>query len=160
MCIEIASKNVHRRFNILPNIKVTCKQLPNIFKMLPLWRNFVKSGHTAVLSEWVSFNWTNVGDFILQKNVFNKLDSDRDLQTKIEPRRRFKCDAMRCKASIKSPSNATFCLTQLNVVWVNLTTSLLMRTHSCSQCSKIITIKKLDSVAITTRTVNARGPSP
>ena len=41
-------KNLQRRFNILPNIKQTRKQLTKTFKMLPIiGRNFAKSGHTA-----------------------------------------------------------------------------------------------------------------
>ena len=40
----IEEKILKKVLNILPNIKTTRKQLPKTFKMLPLWRNFVKSG--------------------------------------------------------------------------------------------------------------------
>ena len=45
MCPK-ALKIFQMRFNSLPNIKSTRKQLPKTFKMLPLWRNFTISGHT------------------------------------------------------------------------------------------------------------------
>ena len=46
MC-PIALKNLQIGFNILPNNKETLKQLPKTFKMLPIWWNFPKSGHTV-----------------------------------------------------------------------------------------------------------------
>ena len=35
------------RFNVLLNIKLTLKQLAKIFKMLTLWQDNAKSGHTG-----------------------------------------------------------------------------------------------------------------
>ena len=43
----IALKDFQRRLNILPNAQLTQKQLPNNFKILPIWKNLAKFGHTA-----------------------------------------------------------------------------------------------------------------
>ena len=44
----IGLKNLQRRFNILPNIKKLANNCQiGTLKMLPLWQNFAKSGHTA-----------------------------------------------------------------------------------------------------------------
>ena len=43
----IALKDFQRRINILPNAQLTQKQLPNNFKILPIWKNLAKFGHTA-----------------------------------------------------------------------------------------------------------------
>ena len=32
----------------MPNAKYTLKNLPKIIKIVPKWRNFVKSGHTVM----------------------------------------------------------------------------------------------------------------
>ena len=39
-------QNFQRKFKILLNIKLPIKLLPKTFKILTLWRNFAKSGHT------------------------------------------------------------------------------------------------------------------
>ena len=43
----IMSQICQSRLSILPNRKQTVKNLPRTCKLLPKWRNFAKSGHTA-----------------------------------------------------------------------------------------------------------------
>ena len=40
-------KEFQRRFNILPHVKYTLKQLPKTLNILTLWQKFAKSGHTV-----------------------------------------------------------------------------------------------------------------
>ena len=35
------------KINILPNTKLTLKNLPKTYKIVPKWRNFVQYGHTV-----------------------------------------------------------------------------------------------------------------
>ena len=44
---QIAKHFCQSKDNILPNTKKTLKKLPNSFIIVPKWRNFAKSGHTA-----------------------------------------------------------------------------------------------------------------
>ena len=43
----IMSQICQSKLSILPNKKVTFKNLPKTCKLLPKWRNFAKSGHTG-----------------------------------------------------------------------------------------------------------------